>query len=979
MPGGLTTALTVIVSAWLTATCFAAPGLSITQPADGSSFTAGGNIPLSAVVTNDSAIITSVDFLANGAPLGPGRPSPLGEWEFPDTSHLSIMSGPWGDMMDYHAATTEFFMMGGSFATPNTFIGEFSIWVGGNPDPATGPFTATLSFTADGKLNAVLDGAAPLNTRTLYNGARWGDEAPYTFNWTGVPAGSYALEAVVHYGASQTVTSAPVNIIVVGGKRNGSDRVVNLTATPAHDHNWYDEQNQFVVNQGIVHTAWHSRWLDPDGILAATNRIYYTASTQSGISPENWILLDERTDSPYQMDGGVWMAVDFGNIHIVTVSQAWADDGGGLHGYVMRYHRSTDGGMTFEPARVLATAAYHVDYMDAPLIAASQGRVTIAWRGSTGETGYTVHVMNSADNGNTFTAQTLFNDESGLLNLSELRQESQAIALAWKHHASSGGATHIACSTNGGTNYTVTEIEPYIVEYAAGSTAGADLPQVALQGSTVLIAYFSENTNANPIVPDVFVRHSTNGGATFGPAQSLTQGALSSAAGLPTGGQLDLSLSGNRAAAVFATSGAHVYLARSTNAGASFLPPQQLSDSPLNYGTAGNLDPRLAFQPYDPHAVHVMWASDWYRRSTNGGETWSAPVRLSLVPSGWIFQPTPRMVADESGAVHWNCSGYWNMSDYDDTDVLYRSFKHAAGPPATMNLGAQFGQEHDGFLRYDNLQIPACPALDFTNALTVECWVKLSETNAPYPVLVAKPISGAGISYNAFHLHVSGESPTKRWFAANVSTDGGASDATYPTNANNVLTIRPGVWYHVAFTFDGGAGAGNLKLYVNGVLQGAVNAPGTLSTSPEPIQVSRYLDGAMDDLRFWNRALTVEEIRDRFTGPLVGNEPGLAAYYTFDGTWADATSNGLPAVPMYRESFGEGADVQPILGIESLPGNQVRLNWLTFGASYQLQTTTTLGAPDWQPVAGMPSLINGRWSQTLTMTGETHFFRLVRQ
>ena len=51
---------------------------------------------------------------------------------------------------------------------------------------------------------------------------------------------------------------------------NGSDRVVNLTATPAHDHNWYDEQNQLVVNQGIIHTAWHSWRLGPDSIV--TNR-----------------------------------------------------------------------------------------------------------------------------------------------------------------------------------------------------------------------------------------------------------------------------------------------------------------------------------------------------------------------------------------------------------------------------------------------------------------------------------------------------------------------------------------------------------------------------------------------------------------------------------------------------------------------------------------------------------------------------------
>ena len=928
--------------------------------------TAGSGIALQALVTNATPAVSRVDFLANGSVVGVGQPDPHGEWSYADGSHLGILSGPFGEGMDYNTpGMAEFFTLGGTYVTPSVYVGEFTTWVGGNP--VSGAVTVTLRFTADGELSAVLDGDAPLGKRTLTAGTRGAGESPYTFTWSNVSAGSYTLLAVAQYGASLSVTSAPVHITVVGGKANGSDHMINLTATPAHDDNWYDEQNQLVVDQDIIHNAWHSRWLDPDGVLPATNRIYYTDSTRSGVSPENWILLDERTDSPYAMNGGVWMAVDSSSVHIVTISQGWADDGGGLHDYVMRYHRSTDGGRTFEPARVLTTAGYW-NYMGAPLIAASQGRVTIAWGGSTGETGYSVYVMNSADNGGTFTSQTLFNDESGLLNLSELRQESQAIALAWKHHASSGGATHIACSINGGTNYTVTEIEPYIVEYAAGSTAGADLPQVALQGSTVLIAYFSEDTNANPIVPDVFVRQSTDGGATFSPARSLTQGALTSDAGLPTGGQLDLSLSGNRAGAVFATSAAHVYLARSTDAGTGFLPPQQL----------GNLDPRLAFQPYDPHAVHVMWASDWYRRSTNGGETWSAPVRLSLVSSVWGFQPTPRMVADESGAVHWNCSG--TLFGYLDTDVLYRSFKHAAGAPATMNLGAQFGQEHDGFLRYDNLQIAACPALDFTNALTVEGWVKLSEkTNAPYPILVAKPITGAGMTYDTFNLHVAGEGPTKRWFEASVSTADGGTNFTSPSyeySRTNAVIIRPGAWYHVAFTFDGGAVAGNLKFYVNGQLQQAVNAPGALATSPEPINVSRYLDGAMDDLRFWNRALTAQEIRDRFSGPLAGNESGLTAYYTFDGTWGDSTGLCLPAVPMYQESFGAGADIQPLLQVERASGDQVRLSWVTFGASYTPKYTTDLNGAGWQTVPGAPVQVNGRWTLTIDVTGSPRFFRL---
>jgi hypothetical protein len=205
---------------------------------------------------------------------------------------------------------------------------------------------------------------------------------------------------------------------------------------------------------------------------------------------------------------------------------------------------------------------------------------------------------------------------------------------------------------------------------------------------------------------------------------------------------------------------------------------------------------------------------------------------------------------------------------------------------------------------------------------------------------------------------------------------GGAGDYTAQNPAFRLQSDR---WYHLAATFDAAAGTNNLKLFVNGELQGSDNITNSLPTSPKPWVVSRFLDGEVDDLRFWNRALTAQEIRDRFTGPLAGNEPGLAAYYTFDGTWADSTGNGLPAVPMYRESFGAGADVEPWLQIEALSGHQVRLSWLSFGATYAVKSSATLVNPDWQPVPGTPVNVNGRWTLTVGAGEATRFFRLERK
>jgi hypothetical protein len=340
--------------------------------------------------------------------------------------------------------------------------------------------------------------------------------------------------------------------------------------------------------------------------------------------------------------------------------------------------------------------------------------------------------------------------------------------------------------------------------------------------------------------------------------------------------------------------------------------------------------------------------------------------------SGWLLSSTAQVAADFTGGFHWAQHGFWSASDYDDYDVLYRCFAQQAVPAGTLNFAAHFAQDGADYVRFDNLQIPAVPALDLTNALSVECWVRLDPATLNADI-VARDAASV-VNFPIFRLATVEDGFGKRWFQAEVSS-GGAGALVQ----DNQRLIQSGVWYHLAMTFDAALPADNLKLYLNGDLLGAGTCTTPLPYSALPIVVSRFLDGAVDDLRFWNRALTAQEIRDRFTGPLVGSEPGLAAYYKFDGSWAESSGTGLPAVPMYRESFGEGADVEPLLKIEALTGGQVRLSWLTFGASYTLKGTTSLAAPMWQPVPGTPAQANGRWVVTLNAAETARFFRLERQ
>jgi len=102
-------------------------------------------------------------------------------------------------------------------------------------------------------------------------------------------------------------------------------------------------------------------------------------------------------------------------------------------------------------------------------------------------------------------------------------------------------------------------------------------------------------------------------------------------------------------------------------------------------------------------------------------------------------------------------------------------------------------------------------------------------------------------------------------------------------------------WYHVVGTIDPVLG---MRMYVNGVLQASTEP----STSPFGTQSGsiadklsigrwgnvniRYFEGEIDDVRLWEDARSLTEIRENMCSKLIGTEPGLRACWNFDSTSA---------------------------------------------------------------------------------------------
>jgi hypothetical protein len=117
-------------------------------------------------------------------------------------------------------------------------------------------------------------------------------------------------------------------------------------------------------------------------------------------------------------------------------------------------------------------------------------------------------------------------------------------------------------------------------------------------------------------------------------------------------------------------------------------------------------------------------------------------------------------------------------------------------------------------------------------------------------------------------------------------------------------TLVAGRWYHGALTYDGTY----LRLYLNGVQDMTPYSLGTIDAASVDDMVvgktagtSRYFNGALDDVRAYNRVLSDTEILQLYnlgaskfnatpTQPLTS---GLVGHWTFDGkdsVWSDATT-----------------------------------------------------------------------------------------
>jgi hypothetical protein len=151
----------------------------------------------------------------------------------------------------------------------------------------------------------------------------------------------------------------------------------------------------------------------------------------------------------------------------------------------------------------------------------------------------------------------------------------------------------------------------------------------------------------------------------------------------------------------------------------------------------------------------------------------------------------------------------------------------------------------------NTITVSETPAFE-ENAHSIACWIKSSD-----------------LSPNAtIRTDILGKDGTNpRQWVLQVEASGEIRNAVFTNNGeytfNSSSTIVANQWYHIVKIWDGLVS----KTFINGVLSGSMSTQGNMTSASHPIRFgydpyysSNTYFGNIDDIGFWNRALTPAEV-----------------------------------------------------------------------------------------------------------------------
>ena len=327
---------------------------------------------------------------------------------------------------------------------------------------------------------------------------------------------------------------------------------------------------------------------------------------------------------------------------------------------------------------------------------------------------------------------------------------------------------------------------------------------------------------------------------------------------------------------------------------ADILQPEVAGVSPDDSGTGVPVpdDVTITFREVMDTTVDPATVATITGGSATGTWAWTSDVQLTWTPDAPLDLATTYIITvDRAAAVDLVGNPLAGQAEFSFTTLsltdglaAHWTFDDASGTTATDssgngNDGTLVGGPAwvDGVEGYalsldgsdDHVTVPDDPTLDVTTELTIAAWIKLDTLDNGQGTRQRRPIVSKHDYVNGkrafdfgFNDYNNNWAPHKLELVISQTPDP-FSGGVYVSDAE--LSINR--WYHVAVTFDG---TDTTHMYVDGLLQpgGYVTGshPASVATNDLPLLIGQdydsggWLDGGIDDVRIYDRALAGTEI-----------------------------------------------------------------------------------------------------------------------
>jgi hypothetical protein len=196
-------------AARVTVTPGTAPGLKLTSPIEGATYSVGNAILVSSSATLGSGLVTGVDFLVNGLPIGSAASQPFSTTFTPSAAGVYVFTAIVKGNTGTTATSAPVSVTVRAAEAPTVAITSPG---GSTTTPVNVARNITAEATANGQSSLVsvqfFDNGVGLGTDTTF---------PYSTTWTPTSVGGHSLTAVATDSGGQQTTSTGISVVVESG------------------------------------------------------------------------------------------------------------------------------------------------------------------------------------------------------------------------------------------------------------------------------------------------------------------------------------------------------------------------------------------------------------------------------------------------------------------------------------------------------------------------------------------------------------------------------------------------------------------------------------------------------------------------------------------------------------------------------------------------------------------------------------------